>query len=385
MRVFHLINTLSAGGAELHLLTLVRLQRAAGFDVTVACLREHVRGSRSLASDFEALGVPVVRLAGQRRLGLRFLPALVAALRRTQPEVLHSHLPRADFAALLARRAVRVPVWVSSVHDVYSRSWSGRWSLPLFDRVWRAPDRVVAISGGVRDWLVRRGLPADRITVIHYGIRPGTFARPTADLRAAWGLAGRPVVGSIGRLEPRKGHDLLIRAMAVVRRARPDAVLLIAGHDPWGYRPALERMIRNLRLADAVRLVGFQSDIPSFIGALDVFAFASRSEGFGQVLLEVMDAGRPVVTGRLAPMIEIVEDGVTGLLVTPADPDAYARAIVALLADPARRDAMGRAGRARVAAAFSDERMAARTADLYRECLAARVVGAASPTGDPRR
>ncbi len=176
-----------------------------------------------------------------------------------------------------------------------------------------------------------------------------------------------PVIGSIGRLEPRKGHDTLIRAMPAILRQSPGATLLIAGHDPENYAPTLERLIRELDLARAVRLVGFQHDVPAFLHGVDVFAFASRFEGFGQVVVEAMAAARPVVASRIAPLTEIVVDGETGTLAALDDPGAFAEAIGSLLADPDTARRLGRQGRERVRTAFSADRMTGETLRVYAE------------------
>ena len=168
---------------------------------------------------------------------------------------------------------------------------------------------MVCISHAVREWLVGRGVPPDKARVIHYGIEPAKFSEPRVNLRAQWGLNDNAVVGSIGRLEPRKGHDLLIQAMPELCMRVPSARLLIAGHDPRGYGATLRRLIDRLGLGEKVRLVGFQNDVVSFLNALDVFAFASSSEGFGQVLVEAMAAAKPVVASKISPLTEIAVDG----------------------------------------------------------------------------
>jgi glycosyltransferase involved in cell wall biosynthesis len=370
MKVLHLINTLSAGGAELHLLTLCRHLALQGVEPVVACLREQVKGSRSLRADFESAGIRVVNLHADHRYDLRFIPAVAGLIRRERPALLHTHLPRADLVGAF-RRFFDLPVpWVCSVHDIHDQSWAGKWTLPLFNRIWRKPDRVVAISYAVKDWLIRtRGVPGEKVRVIHYGIEPEKFAGSQGKLRGAIGCNGGFVVGTIGRLEARKGHDCLIRAMANLTPDFPDSSLVIAGHDPWNYGTTLQALIDELNLESKVQLVGFQSDIPAYLGALDVFAFASRAEGFGQVVTEAMAAGKPVVVSKVAPLTEIVIDGENGLLADPANPGDFARAIAKLLTHPEAARQMGRRAQEHVDRRFSAQRMSAQTAAVYQELV----------------
>lgn len=373
MKVVHLINTLSAGGAELHLLTLCRHLRRLGLELVVACLKEEIPGSRRLRPDFEREGIPVANLHAERRFEARCIPRLLRLIRAHQPALIHTHLPRADFVGAIAHHLYPAIPWITSVHDIYSRSWSGRWMLPLFNCVWRRADAVIAISQAVEDWLVRnRQLPSAKVTVTHYGIEVEPFAPKDAGDGSAPRVGGPLIVGSIGRLEPRKGHEDLIRAMPDILRQVPQATLRVAGHDPWGYGPTLQAVIADLGLAEAVQLVGFSHDVPAFLHALDIFALASRSEGFGQVVIEAMAAGKPVVASRIAPLTEIVVDGDTGLLVQPENPKAFAEAIVWLLTHPETARRMGQCGRERVRQHFSAEHMAAKTLALYQQVLSAR-------------
>jgi glycosyltransferase involved in cell wall biosynthesis len=228
----------------------------------------------------------------------------------------------------------------------------------------------VAIYHAVKDWLVKeRSVPDEKVTVIHYGIEPERFSQPTNASRKACALPRGDIVGSIGRLEPRKGHDSLIKAMATVCKELPHASLLIAGHDPWSYGPTLQGLISQLGLNGRVRLVGFHDDVASFLANLNVFAFASRSEGFGQVLIEAMAAGKPVLASKIPPLTEIVNDGETGLLVDPDDPEAFADAIVWLLSHREQARQMGKHGQQRVFRYFSAQRMTDETLSLYNTLL----------------
>jgi glycosyltransferase involved in cell wall biosynthesis len=367
MKVLHLINTLSTGGAEVHLLTLCRYLKRRNVKVVVACLREHVKDSRSLRPEFEKESIRVVNLQADGRYDCFFLGRLTRVLREERPDILHTHLPRADFAGAFTRKSNAGLIWVCSVHAIYSQDWSGRWSLPLFNRLWRRADAMLCISHGVRDWLIGRGLPPDKARVIHYGIEPEKFSESTLNLRKQWGLNGHAVIGSIGRLEPRKGHALLIQAMSFLAKRIPSARLLIAGHDPWGYAATLRQLIDRLGLREKVRLVGFQTDVSSFLATLDVFAFASSSEGFGQVLVEAMAAGKPVVASKISPITEIVIDEETGLLVEAEKPTAYADHLFRLLSHPEERQRMGRLGQERVKKYFTAAKMSEVTVSLYEE------------------
>jgi glycosyltransferase involved in cell wall biosynthesis len=362
----HLINTLSAGGAELHLLTLCRRQKRLGLEVTVACLREQVRDSRSLRPDFEQAGIRVIDLQADSRYSWRFLARAPLLLCRERFDLLHTHLPRADLAGLAAKFFSPEITWVCSVHGMYN-SWSGKRALFLFNRIWGRADAMIAISHAVEDWLEReRRLLAEKVSVIHYGIEPTPFLPPKSGRKER---NGKAVIGSIGRLEPRKGHQILIKAMPLILREAPRARLLIAGHDPEGYGQTLQGMIRQLGLEGQVALVGFQRDVPGFLKSIDVFAFASLSEGFGQVLIEAMAAGKPVVASRIPPLTEIVQDGETGLLADLNDPQAFAQGITGLLLNPKRAEQLGKAGIQRVHRFFSAERMSQETFLLYKRLL----------------
>ena len=374
MKVLHLINTLSTGGAEMHLLTLCRFMKRQNVQIVVGCLREQVKDSRSLRRDFEAENIRVINLHADSRYDSLFLGRIARVVRKERPDILHTHLPRADFAGAVARAFHPGLVWVCSVHAIYSEDWSGRWSLPLFNLLWRRANVMLCISHAVRDWLVGRGVPSDNARVIHYGIEPEKFSKPSVNLRERWGLNENALIGSIGRLEPRKGHDLLIRAMPEICKHVPSARLLIAGHDPRGYGETLARLVERLGLREKVQLIGFQTDVVSFLNALDVFAFASGSEGFGQVLVEAMAAGKPVVASKISPLTEIAVDGGTGRLVDRNDPNSFADAIIPLLKDPILRERMGTQGRERVKHLFAADRMCRQTIALYQDALQQRSV-----------
>jgi phosphatidylinositol alpha-1,6-mannosyltransferase len=213
------------------------------------------------------------------------------------------------------------------------------------------------------------------VSVMYPGADVEAF-RPDLDVdevRARHGLAGRRVVVCVSRLVPRKGQDVLIRAMPEILRRVPDAALLVVGDGP--HRKAIERMAfdappRSVILAGQVG----EDELPAYYAAGDVFAMPCRTrkggfevEGWGNVFIEAAACGRPVVAGDSGGAREALLDGVTGHLVDGANVEQVADAVSALLEDPARAAAMGRAGRERVERSFTWPRAAEQLAGWLRE------------------
>ena len=268
----------------------------------------------------------------------------------------------------------------------------------------RAVDGVAAISTGVADALVRAGVARERITVIPSGVDCEHFRPPTADeraaARAALGLGDADrAVGTVGVLEPRKGHRFLVEAMAMLdrngagaacratkSRGRPPRIVAIIAGD-GSLRDPLAAEIQRRGLGEAVRMVGRVDDARAILWALDIFAMPSLSEGLGVALLEAMACGLPAVASRVGGIVDAVDEGRTGMLVAAEDADALAGALARLSANAPARVAMGAAARARADEHFSMASMARRTVELYRACLqtGASAKAAEASTKAPRR
>jgi glycosyltransferase involved in cell wall biosynthesis len=207
----------------------------------------------------------------------------------------------------------------------------------------------------------------DRMRIVHCGVDPDRYDAPRA------GAAGKRIL-FVGRLAAVKGVLVLLEAFARVRAAHGDAHLTLVGDG--AERPALEARVAELGLGDAVRFAGYlnQDEVAAELARADLFALPSFAEGVPVVLMEAMAARLPVLATRIAGIGELVEEGVSGRLVPPGDPDAFAAALDALLSDPEGRVAMGEAGRAKVVAAFHVDREA--------ETLKGLIEGAAA--GAPR-
>ena len=234
-------------------------------------------------------------------------------------------------------------------------------------------DALVAVSPEVRDELVRlRVAPADKFSVVRLGIelepRVASDADP-AEIRRRIGVsADRFVVGWFGRMTAVKRTDDLLDTLAALRERGVDALLLLVGDG--ADRTRLERLAHGRGLAKSVLFLGYQEDVGRWYAACDAVVLTSANEGTPVTLIEALAAGRPVVATNVGGVSDVVEDGVTGLLVKPGDTHALAERLALLAGDPERRREMGEQGRRRVLERYAVSRLVDDVERLYRELLA---------------
>ena len=354
MDILHVDPERGWGGGEVQVVSLIRELGRRGHRARLAA---DPRGR--LAAAAAAVGATVVPLAIANGFdlaaGLR-LRRLVAG-----HDVVHFHTARAHALAPLCRgRGARLVV--TRRMDYVPRG--GPYVRWLYNR---SVDVVIAISEGVRAALLQAGVDPSRIRVVPSGIDPGRVEAAPAmrqTTRRAWSIGDDAlVVLVLGALERRKGHAVLLEAALRLGPTTPPVCWVFCGDG--SERDALVAAARPL--GDRVRFAGFQRDVAACLAAADVVAVPSLHEGLGVSALEAMAAGRPVLASRVGGLAEVVIPGETGLLVPPRDAAALAGALGLLIADPAGRQRLGAAGRARVLAHYTAERMAAGTLACYSE------------------
>lgn len=368
IKIIYLITDLRYGGAQNVLRYLLPHLDRSRFAPQVVCL---YGGKSPLSQQIQSLNIPVTDLRIERRWPWPGLYRLVALLRREKPQILHTSLFHAVLAGRLAGRLTSVPVLVSWRQNVSLGGWHREWLNRLTVSL---DDCVVAASQAVKQAEHRcAGTSRNRVVVVYNAIEVPTEA-PLADrlesnrvTRESLGIPEQAfLIGSVGRLHPQKGLEDLLHAFARVIPTIPEAWLLIVGEGPLQSR--LQTLARTLRIEPRLVLPGPRPDIPTILAALDVFALSSRWEGLPLALLEAMAAGLPVVATRAGGVPEVVEDGVTGLLVPTGDPAALAEAL-GRLGDPVLRRQLGTAGRVRVEQQFSASQLARQLQQLYLELL----------------
>jgi glycosyltransferase involved in cell wall biosynthesis len=293
-------------------------------------------------------------------------------LRRENVDILHTHLFEPSVIGLLAGTLARTKLRVETRHysDYHTRI-NKRWHVRLDQLCTRLSHGVIAVSQHTADHMIsEEQAPPEKLHVVLNGI---DFARVKRSddydrirIRREFADAETPLLLIAARLHPEKGYEYLFQAMTALKlRFNGKIKLLVAGAGP--FLPHYQEMVRTLKCDDVVTFLGFRKDLPDLMAAVDLFVLPSVAEAFGLVLAEALYLGTPVVSTRVGGIPEIVEDGVDGLLVPPANEHALADAITDLLNDPARREQMSGVGRDKVVAKFRFEEMVRSYEAIYRQ------------------
>lgn len=292
---------------------------------------------------------------------------LLRLIRSERPDVVHLHSRRgADLWGGVAARMAGVPCVLSRRVD----NPEARWQVTLKYRLY---DHVITISEGIRQVLLSEGLAPGRVTCVRSAVDAAPYLQPVdrAAFRAEFGLPSDAlVIGMVAQLIKRKGHRYLLDAVQALRGRHAALQVVLFGQGPL--REELEAEVRQRGMADIVSLAGFRTDLPRWLGGLDILAHPADMEGLGVSLLQASAAGLPIVTSRAGGLPEAVADGKTGILTAPGDIPALTAALERLLSDPALRKQMGDAGRSRILAEFSVDAMVQGNLAIYEKVLTQR-------------
>lgn len=355
------------GGGQQSLLALMR-----GLDRKRYQLRFAGPGG-GLSRAVRQAGVPVQELNFPSLRGLGGFGAAVSLgrlgrlVRQERVELLHANGSRCMFYAGLVGRLAKVPVIWHVRIAVAERGWD--WLLG------QMATRIVAVSEAVRCRLSPGGLEK-KTRVIYNGVELAPYVRANgAQVRRELGQGAKWLIGMVARLTEEKDHETFLQAASRIAAQLSGVRFLVVGGDPdpgQGRQRELRRLADELGLGERLVFAGERSDLPELMASLDLLIHCAHQEGFGRVLVEAMAAGRAVVATAVGGIPEVVADGQTGILVPAGDPEGVANAALALLSDPGRRQAMGRAGQVRAQRLFSLEAHVAQIQALYEEVLVAR-------------
>ncbi len=369
IRLLKMLTNFHIGGTERQVANLALGIDASRFDLHLACLRH----SGELLEELKTLRVP----RPEFRIGSLYSPKtfwqamrLARYVRRNLIQIVHSYGFYPNVFAVPAAKLAGASIVVASIRD------TGDALSPLQRRiqkmVCRLADCVLVNAEAIREKLIEQGYDPAKIVVIRNGITLSRFAKEQrgATLRQELGLPlSAQLVIVFSRLNRLKGIQYFLEAAIILAGRFPDARFLVVGDG--ANRKELEEQACRCGLGQRTVFTGFRGDIPELLSEAAVSVLPSLSEGLSNSLLESMAAGVPVVAARVGGNPEVIEHGVTGLLVPPRDATALATATGRLLEDQDLAASFGEAGRRRVAELFSVERSVRETEHLYQ-----RLVGA---------
>jgi glycosyltransferase involved in cell wall biosynthesis len=370
-RVLNVVPTLMCGGTENQFMTLARTLDRVRFDVEFACLRR----MGGFVDELLARNIPLTEYPVST---FRSLAAVAQQTRLTRHivrrgiKIVHAYNFYGNVFATLPARLV-APVVIASIRD------RAPYLTAMQKRVQRYccqfADCILVNADAVKDWLIGDGYDASKIAVIRNGVdltRFDDLPAPTM-LRRELGLADdTPLVGVVSRLTRLKGLEHFLEAAAIVRSRVPAVHFVVVGETSpvdLEYLDDLREYAARCGVAGHVTFTGLRTDVPAVLAGLTVSVMPSLNEALSNVVLESMAAGAPTVATRVGGTPEAVNDGVTGILVPPADSAALADAIVQLLNDRQLAAHLGHSARARIAEHFSVRRMVRATEELYTDLL----------------
>lgn len=367
IRVVELLATGSNGGAQEHVFNLVTRIDRERYDVSVCSL-----SPGSAVRKLERAGVPVcvIDIPDDEAA----IEAVAAHLGAIRADVVHNHMYRAEIVGTqaawrVADAGLARPHVVGTVHSSRIRSDEDR---ALVRRLTPRMDHLIGVSTSIVHKIADEGRVGAPVSLIYNGVDLERYdhQEPCCTLREEYGLpAEGPIVGVVARLEAEKGHPTLLDAWPHVLAEFPDATLLVVGEG--SRREALEAQVGALGIAGSVVFTGRRDDVPAVTAALDVAVLPSYREAQGLTILEAMALSRPVVASNVGGIPEMIEDGKTGLLVPPHDPETLAGAIARLLRDHPLADTLARAGHDLVHERFCVELMARAVETIYDEAVLA--------------
>lgn len=361
----------SGGGPEKTILLGAVLSCRERFAVTVCYLREAKDEAFDIDKRAKQLGIDFVAIAQRHALDPAIWRQARRVVRERRIDIVHAHDYKTNLIALMLARAEGI-IPLSTAHGYTGHSRLERYVYyPADRRILARFPLVIAVSSQLRDILIGGGARPERIRTVLNGIDHHRVRRRPAmvpELRKALGLLpGEVALGGVGRVEPQKRFDVLLRALALLLPHRPNLRLFIVGEG--SLRGELERLAQEFGVAHACRFLGHRSDLDRIYPALDILVQSSDYEGTPNVVLEAMAFETPIVATDVGGTTELIDDNVHGLVVPPRDPRAIARAIEQALHDPVATVSRVVAARARVEKELSFEARMKNVESIYDELV----------------
>jgi glycosyltransferase involved in cell wall biosynthesis len=362
-RVLITIDTYEIGGAGKVIIQFLTNGGRESCEPVVAGFWRGPEAAWKFRDAVDSIGVPFKVLRQKSAYDPAVIPAALKIIRDNKITLLESHGYKAHMVCLALRHHAKLP-WIAYVHGWTSENRKVELYNLVEKTVVRFADRIIPVSESLKSRLHLGGRATEKAVVITNAADFVDTSQSFTNQRERYRVLDDEIlVGVIGRLSPEKGHGFFIEAMKAVAAKYGHVKALFVGEGQE--RAALTEAISKNGLEGKVILAGFQQDVSSFYHACDIICLPSLSEGMPNVALEAMMFGKPVVAFSAGGIPEVVDDGITGILVEPQNPAALAVAIIDMIGGRYNLKEMGTAGRKRVETEFSPRVRAGRVAEIY--------------------
>lgn len=366
-RVVHIAKVTGIHGMEKHLLTLLP-ELNKNYNITFIVLTESKCPVNHYLDMLIQKGINVFNVIISFDIDPVCFWKIYMLLKNLRPSLVHTHLIHGDIYGICAARLAGVEHVVSTRHN--DDSFRTNPVIKALNAcLHKKVSRVITISQWIAHFVNKvEGVPAEKIMPIYYGLDEIKPLGPDRAIRDELGFSSREIVlGIIARLVEQKGHYYLIEAFSKAFEENPNLRLLIVGDGEL--KAALQNQVHKKKLDRFIRFTGYRNDVTDVLAALDIFVHPSLWEGFGLSILEAMAMGKPVIATSVSAIPELVEHGVTGILVPPKESESLAWAIARLSHDASTRKVFGQKARETWKRLFSTHSMVKKTDSLYSELL----------------
>ncbi|MGA1840034.1 MAG: glycosyltransferase [bacterium] len=376
LKIFYLLTDSDFGGTEASVRRLATGMRQRGFKIEICSIKRPGYMAKDMMSQgfkVASLDLPSGITWNYPFLFLTGIIRLKKLLKEVKPDIIHSFLFQSNLMTAMSRSFIdgeKAPIgFISSVRctEANKSCWRiilDRWALGR-------SDLILTVSEAVRNkYLERENIQRNRIRVLYHGVdqRFMEEQKKVSEFRSKLGVGKEDeVIGTVARLHKDKDIEILIKAFALALKSRPQIKLLIIGDGPE--KKNLKEMTVTLGIMDRIIFTGFQSDVLPLIGLLDIFCLTSKEEGFPQSLIEAMALEKPVVVSRVGGVMELIEDGISGILIPPGNPETFRDSILYLLQNPQKAQKMGNAAKEKIKHGFLLDHTLDKMEAIYGEVL----------------
>lgn len=358
MRILYLLTDSNFGGTEASVFRIAEGMKKRGHLITICSIKRPGFMADALSGNDKSIKLETLNLPPGLSLFypiklLFSVKTLKGILKRVRPDIVHSFLFQANLLSSLVipfRKDER-PQKIVYIHSLRCiEREKPQWKIWLDRMILKRADEILTVSEAVRQkYIERERIALHRLMVLYNGIDEHFIEKDSNEdalnnIRESYNItSSETIIGTLARLHPDKGIDILIKGFALSLKVLPGRLrLIIVGGGPED--EMLKGLSKGLGIEEYVIFTGFQADVKKWLSLLDIFCLTSREEGLPQSILEAMSLGKPVIAANVGGVNEIIENNVSGLLIEPNNPQAFCDALIFLFRNPAISEKLGKAG-----------------------------------------